>query len=180
MDGKVAAALDAFANRKIYSTLDANVLRSIKDDDVEQAVMDYAFSKLDGHDDQEEAVLAGLPPGVRALFHTWIVDAEVSNGGFNQYYFNTESEHAEAAVEAFEFFGAPQHASLMKEANAIWSREKSEMAKFKDAGTLEAFSESYEHTNLGPLDDRFYKLPEDLSRLRIARIRQSPELFSGD
>lgn len=179
MDGEIARALDAFTNRQIHSTLDANVLRSLRDADVEQAVIDYVMSKLDGRHGQEDAVLAGLSSGVRALFHTWIVEGEVSNGGFNQYYFNTDGKHAEAAVEAFKFFGATLHASLMKEVNAIWSREKSETARFKDAGTLEAFTESYEHTKLGPLDDRFYKLPEDLSRLRIARIRQAPELFSG-
>ena len=53
------------------------------------------------------------------------------------------------------------------------------MKKYKDKGTIEAFSDSYEHSKLGPLDGRFYKLSENLSQLRIARIRATPEHFTG-
>ena len=45
------------------------------------------------------------------------------------------------------------------------------MQKYKDRDTLEAFSESYEHTKLNQLDDEFYDLAEDLSALRIKYIR---------
>ena len=103
----------------------------------------------------------------------------MNNGGFNQYYFNTDGEFAADAVTAFEYFGAKEHAALMKEANAVRAAEAAEMAKFKAQGTLEAFSESYKHSRLGPLDSRFYKLNENLSQLRIARIRQKPEEFAG-
>ena len=72
------------------------------------------------------------------------------------------------------------HAALMREANEVRASESAKMAKFKERGSLEAFSESYEHTKLGPLDDRFYGLTENLSQLRIARIRQMPEQFSGE
>ena len=72
-----------------------------------------------------------------------------------------------------EYLGASDHAALMREANAVRSREAAEMAKFKEKGTIEAFSDSYEETKLGPLDERFFKLTENLSQLRIARICQS-------
>lgn len=104
----------------------------------------------------------------------------MNNGGFNQYYFNTDGAFASDAVAAFEYFGAREHAGLMKEANAVRAAEAAEMAKFKARGTIEAFSESYEHSRLGPLDDRFYKLTENLSQLRIARIRQKPDEFAGE
>jgi len=53
------------------------------------------------------------------------------------------------------------------------------MREFKDRGSIDAFSESYKVTQLSPLDDRFYKIGENLSALRIAKIRSSPALFSG-
>jgi hypothetical protein len=150
----------------------------MSDAEVEQAIIDYVIGKLDGHYDEEAEIVGDLPPGIRATYLTWIVEAEVNNGGFNQYYFNTDGRFASEAVDAFEYFGATQHASLMKEANAVRASEAEEMAQFK--GSLEAFSESYEHTKLGPLDDRFYGLTENLSQLRIARIRQMPEQFAGE
>jgi hypothetical protein len=53
----------------------------------------------------------------------------------------------------------------MREANAIRAEEVVSLKKYKDKGTIEAFSEFYEHSKLGPLDDRFYKLGENLSQL---------------
>ena len=160
--------------------LDPAVLRMLPDADVEQAVVDYVVSKLEGKEDHEAEIVAGLPVGVRATWLTWIVEGEVNNGGFNQYYFNTDGEFASDAVTAFEYFGAKEHAALMKEANAVRAAEAAEMAKFKAQGTLAAFSESYKHSRLGPLDSNFYKLTENLSQLRIARIRQKPDEFAGE
>ena len=63
---------------------------------------------------------------------------------------------------------------------AIAIDELPEMSKYYEEGTLEAFSESYEHTQLNELDHEFYNCSEDLSVLRIAYIRQNPTLFIGD
>src|SRR5260370_12205079 len=136
--------------------------------------------RLEGRYEKEEAIVAKLPAGVRALYLTWTVEAEVNNGGFNQYYYNTDNKFASDAVGAFEYFGATEHAVLMREANAIRAGEAATLKKFKDRGTIEAFSESYEHSKLGPLDDRVYKLRENLSHLRVAHIRATPEQFSGE
>ncbi|HEY6096153.1 MAG TPA: DUF4375 domain-containing protein [Gallionellaceae bacterium] len=179
-DSKVAASLEAFANRRIYARLDPAILNKIPDAELEQAILDYASKKLEGHDDGEEAIVANLPPGIRALYLTWTVEAEVNNGGFNQYYFNTDGKFASDAVQAFEYFGAHQHAALMREANAVRANEAKLMDAYKKKRTLEAFSESYEYSKLGPLDDQFYKLDENLSQLRIEKIRRAPEQFSGE
>lgn len=57
--------------------------------------------------------------------------------------------------------------------------EKDQIDKFKAQGTLEAFSESYKFSKLDALDERFYKIDEDLSALRVAKIRAEPSLFVG-
>jgi len=180
MDPKIAASLDAFAHRRIYKHLDKSILSTIPDSDLEQAVVDYAITKIDGHYDNEAVIVAKLPKGSRALYLTWTVEAEVNNGGFNQYYYNTNDQFAADAVGAFEYFGAIEHATLMREANAVRAAEAPALKKYKDQGTIEAFSESYQHSRLEPLDDRFYGLRENLSQLRIARIRAVPEDFSGE
>lgn len=179
MEDDVAARLEAFENRRIYKSLDVSTIAAIPDDDVEMAIVDYVHLKLKDRYDQEPEIVRGLSLGARALYLTWTVEAEVNNGGFNQYYFNTNGTFAKEAEEAFAFFGAKEHQALMREANVIRASEASEMAKFKEEGMLEAFSESYEHTKLGPLDSRFYKIQENLSTLRVARIRDNPELFVG-
>ena len=125
-------------------------------------------------------MIQALPVGIRAAYLTSVVEGQVNNGGFNQYYFNTEGLFAEDAVAAFAYFGASQLAGLMQEANAVRAEEAQHMRQFKERATLEAFSESYQHTKLGALDDRFYELTEEFAALRLARMRQRPEDFVGD
>lgn len=175
---RIASRSNELENRKVNLHLTPEILASIPEDNLEQAVMDYVIEKIAGDYDKEGEVLASVPVGVRALYLTWIVEGEVNNGGFNQYYWNSSGRYASAAVEAFEFFSATKHAELMREANQVHSIEAAQMQKFKDRGSLEAFSESYNATKLGPLDNRFFGLKENLSALRIAKIRSSPELFS--
>lgn len=155
-------------------------LSAISDENVEQAIADYAFQKLEGKSDREREIVNGFSPGVRALFVTWVVEGEVNNGGFNQYYWNTSGQYAGEADKAFEFFGAKKHAELMREANRIHSEEAATMEEYRKRGTLQDFSDSYKATKLGPLDERFYRIDENLSALRLAKIRSSPALFSGN
>jgi hypothetical protein len=153
-------------------------LAAIADDEVEYAILDYVHAKMDGHYDEEAEFLATLPPGIRALYVTSGVEDEVNNGGFNQYYWNSTGKFANEAVAAFEFFSARKHAELMREANRIHAAEQAEIAKFKEQGTLQAFSDSYKVSKLGPLDERFYSIDENLSALRVAKIRADPASFA--
>jgi hypothetical protein len=160
------------ASRKV----DPPKLASIADDQVEYAILDYVYARMNGHEEAE--ILATMPAGIRALYVTAGVEDEVNNGGFNQYYWNSTGKFADQAVAAFEFFGAHQYAALMQEANRVHAAEVAEIEKFKKQGTLQAFSDSYKVSKLGPLDERFYKIEENLRALRVAKIRAEPALFT--
>jgi hypothetical protein len=153
-------------------------LAAIADDEVQFAILDYVHATMDGHYDQEAEFIATMPSGVRALYVISGVEDEVNNGGFNQYYWNSTGKFADQAVAAFEYFSAHQHAQLMQEANRIHAAEQAEIEKFKEQGTLQAFSDSYKVSKLGPLDERFYKLDENLSALVVAKIRADPASFT--
>jgi uncharacterized protein DUF4375 len=153
-------------------------LAALADSEVQYAILDYVHAKMDGRYDQQDAILASLPAGVRALYVISGVEDEVNNGGFNQYYWNSTGKFADQAVAAFEFFSARKHADLMREANRIHAAEQAEIEKFKEKDTLQAFSDSYKVSKLGPLDERFYKMDEDLSALVVAKIRAEPASFS--
>jgi hypothetical protein len=153
-------------------------LAAIDDDELQFAILDYAHAKMDGHYDQEAEFLATMPAGVRALYLVSGVEDEVNNGGFNQYYWNSTGKFADQAVAAFEYFSAHEHAELMREANRIHAAEQAEIEKFQQQGTLQAFSDSYKVSKLGPLDERFYKLGENLSALIVAKIRADPASFT--
>ena len=68
-------------------------------------------------------------------------EADVNNGGFSQFLFNKGRRRALATVRALRKIGAPKTAAMLTSA----------LAHPKD------------ETRLGKLDDRFYKVPEDLA-----------------
>jgi hypothetical protein len=177
---KIAEFFAEFRNRRIYARLDLDTLRSIADAEVEQAIVDYVVTKIRGNSEREIEIVRALRVGVRATYLTRIVEGEVCNGGFNQYYFNPSGKFASDAVGAFEYFGARELAVLMAAANAVRASEAGDMAEFEKRGTWEAFAESYDRTRLGDLDGRFYGLCKNLSSMRIARIREIPEDFLGE
>jgi hypothetical protein len=72
--------------------------------------------------------------------------------------------------------GAEQHAALMEEAIVIQERERAAMAPFEAEGTLEAFHELTEHSALGPLDMRYYELP-NIEPTLARFIRAHPEML---
>lgn len=58
----------------------------------------------------------------------------------------------------------------------MFSAEADTLRPFRETGTLEAFSESYTHTDSRVLDSRYNALG-DLSLLRMRYIREHPEGF---
>jgi len=173
----VALALVAACGQKPQQPAAPN-LASIADEELQYAILDYVHAKMEGRYDEEDEILATLPAGVRALYVISGVEDEVNNGGFNQYYWNSSGKFADQAVAAFEFFSAHEHAELMREANRIHAAEQGEIEKFKAQGTLQAFSDSYKVSKLGPLDERFYELDENLSTLIVRQIRSDPASFA--
>jgi len=176
---QIRASIDAFNDRKIYRTLEVATLREIPDDELEQVIIDYVGTKIDGNYEEEPKIVRSLPESIRAIYVTWWVESEVRNGGFNQFFWNSHGVFAEDAVKGYEFLGAPEHAALLREAIAVSLAEEAIVKKFKNKNSRESFSESYQHTKLTDIDKKFHKLGDDLGDSRIKVIREKPELFTG-
>ena len=170
----------AHESRTIYRRLDRATLQAMPDDRLELAVIDYIHAKLAYDQDLDDQTIMALSPALRGLYATWELEAEVNNGGFNQFFWNSSGRWAEQAVLGFRLFGAEEHARIAAEAIEVYAREKAAQDKLKAENSAAAFVESYEHTDLGALDTRFYNVAEDLGALRIAYIRAHPDEFTGD
>jgi len=179
MTDEPSGTLPDFKNRKTYRSFDLQTLAQISDADLEQALLDYVIFRIGNDWSQQVETVDALSSGFRAIYTTIGVEAEVCNGGFNQYFWNSRGRLAAQAVEGFRRIGAPEYADLMQRAIATWRSELPVLEQFKEVDTLEAFSESYGHTTLGKLDDEFYELAEvsDLSELRLHYIRSHVHEF---
>ena len=179
---QIDKSIEAFLNRPVYSTLTASILDSISDEMLEQTIIDNILKKIETTNSYKKQfkIVKSLSKGRQAIFATWTLEAEVNNGGFNQYFYNVASsgQYAEEARDGFILISANKHADLTQRAIDIILKNAKTLSKFKD-GTLESFSKSYENNPLNPVDHEFYELGknESLSDLRIKYIRNNISEF---
>lgn len=170
-------SVEQFQNRRIYKVLTTDILAALKDEEIEQVVFDNISVNIGDDTLTEREKVGTLTRGQRAIYVTWMVEAEVNNGGFNQFYFNSSGQLADLAEEAFRTIGAGQFADLVKKANSIYDDIREDLEKYND-GTIESFSNSYKGNPLNDLDAAFYKLDDSqLNQLRLKYIKNNISEF---
>ncbi|WP_179018827.1 DMP19 family protein [Winogradskyella forsetii] len=181
MDLLIEKSVDEFNNRKIYKKLTPEIITTIPDDKLEQAIMDNIDTYFENGEHYTLNKISKLTKGQQAVFSTWWLEAEVNNGGFNQFYFNSSGQYAEMAEIGFKTIGAEKFSGLTLRANNIFTENKERLEEFDD-GTMESFSESYKDNPLNDLDTEFYKLydSQNISDLRIKYIRENNKEFTTE
>jgi len=106
-----------------YPVLTLEILKAIPDEKLEAAIVDHADYKIGDNSDGEYKIVTGLSKGLQIIYSTWLVEEEVDNGGFNQYFWNSSGQYQKEALEGFKLLGAKEHAGLMDEAIAIYNQE---------------------------------------------------------
>jgi len=179
MDLLLEKSFEEYHNRKIYKKLTTEILDSIPDDKLEQTIFDNIYEIIGDDYKNELKNVKKLTKGQQAFFSTWIIEGEVNNGGFNQFFFNSSGQYAEMSEIGFKTIGAEKFSELTSRANKIYSENKKRLEEFDD-GTMESFSESYKDNPLNDLDTEFYNLTESVSELRIKYIRNNIREFTTE
>lgn len=103
------------------------------------------------------------------LVTIWGLEADVNNGGFDQYYFNGAGNLAWFAPTALKSIGAHQMASIVARANAMFGETgPSQDPDTRELALLEitdADEEAWEE-----LDRKFYAYPDDIAALLVAHF----------
>jgi len=124
----------------------------------------------------DEANLDALTEAERTLYITTVLEAEVNNGGFDQYFFNSSGNSANEAAEEFRKIGAFRIAEICEKAVSVFGgkvpvdwEERQERLEELDEDMLEEV--------LGECDDAFYEYEDDLDALRYAYVMKHREQF---
>jgi len=101
----------------------------------------------------------------------WGLEADVNNGGFDQYYFNGAGDQAFFAPEALRAIGAYRMASIVERANAIFgpdgpSRKRTPRQSQRSLAAPDDAPGPWDE-----LDREFYDYPDDLYALLTRFIR---------
>jgi Domain of unknown function (DUF4375) len=155
-----------------YKVLTRELLAQEPDSSLEWAVMQHIGWVVEGNDEREHEIVTTLSPGFQVVYATWWLEAEVNNGGFNQYFFNSTGEFVKEALTGFTRLGAREHAALTQQAIAVYEGRQPVIDAARRQGTTDAFSKTYEDDPFAPLDERFFNLRTDLGALRVRFIRE--------
>jgi len=102
----------------------------------------------------------------RALVVIWGIEAEVNNGGFDQYYFNSAGDYARCAPAALHEIGAHKMAQIVERANALFGPDGPPADRDERDGALfritEGDAEAWEQ-----LDREFHAYPDDIEALLL-------------
>jgi hypothetical protein len=119
---------------------------------------------------------ASLTESEQTLWIVWWLEAEVNNGGFDQYFFNDAGNLARAAAQALRRIGAAQCAEIVADAVAIFSPPGPALDRGERHLQLESLSRQ-QKDRLEALTDRFYERPDPLENLLADFARASPTEF---
>ncbi|MDD6467521.1 MAG: DMP19 family protein [Erysipelotrichaceae bacterium] len=109
----------------------------------------------------------------RVFFVTQILEQEVNNGGFSQFFYNSSGDFANELIDSFIKIGAFQTAEICKKALTIFNgkvlTDRDEREKQLDRLNCEDL--------LNECDDAFYNYEENLEALNYDYIMKYQEFF---
>jgi antitoxin component YwqK of YwqJK toxin-antitoxin module len=118
--------------------------------------------------------------GQKALYYWWYVDAQVTNGGFTQFYYNDYGKYVPSIIKGLKHIGDIKMAELVNRSYELFLKENK---KIKDArqGGLEAFSNLYkEIKDFDNLDEEYYNLSDQTMKNIETYFRNNPNEICVD
>jgi hypothetical protein len=154
------------------------------DDTVDELVALHLFDNLlrDVYEfgKPESEGVAELTPELQMFFYTWILEGDVANGGFDQYFYNHPVEYAERAIWGYRMLGADDIVQLIEETLQTHRANEQRMAETKAKTELGDVFASFRQTPFRALDERLCDAEACLRLQRVAVIRSRPERFIGE
>jgi hypothetical protein len=142
-------------------------LAEVQDDVIESALVEYVLDHSRPSERMVDAV-AHFPEALRSWYIAYTIDAELMNGGFNQFFFNVFSEFTKEAPAAFARVGIPDAGAIVERAAALLPSYAPVLDRARARGTIDAFMDTYSTHPFSEVD-KLYASNE--SRWRDARIR---------
>jgi uncharacterized protein DUF4375 len=112
---------------------------------------------------------ASLSARDQVLVTIWGLEADVNNGGFNQYYFNGSGDQAWFAPTALRRIGAHQMAAIAERANASFGEAGPPRDADERQSALFRITDASEGA-WDQLDQEFYAYPDDIAALLVAHF----------
>lgn len=104
------------------------------------------------------------------------LEAEVNNGGVNQFYFNSAGDHAAETVKALETIGANHSADLVRQANALFGEAGPSPDRNTRQKQLDALGDA-KTKRMDEIEAAFMKYEDKLGQMLEAYVSKNREAF---
>lgn len=152
--------------------------------DVESIMARIQSRLLRRNKDEYLQSLSALPEVHRSLWSTWIVQCEVENGGFAQYFWNIEAEgFYDLAESGFIALGATEPLEIFRNARKLitphlrlmrtWQGSDDRFTKYKPLLKKEGISNRFYS-----LDEQFFSLKPPFSKVRERYIEANVQALT--
>jgi hypothetical protein len=131
-------------------------IASTPDDELEYLIVKEVARRCGRTPESELAALVTMSPPVRAIFATWLLEADVMNGGFDPFAFNQQAAIWRLAIKGYTELGLPAAAAIATQA-------------------LDAFESS---DPLEPLERSFDSMWAEIKSEKQRLIRRYPHRFT--
>ena len=105
----------------------------------------------------------------KILVTVWGLEADVNNGGFEQYYFNGSGDQAWFAPTALKSIGAHRAALIVERANALFGESGPSPDRDERLSALVEITDASEDA-WDSLDKEFYEYPDDIAGCLVAHF----------
>lgn len=120
-----------------------------------------------------------LSYGQKALYYWWYLDAQVTNGGFVQFYYNGYAKYVPTIIKGLEHIGDIEMTNLVKKADKIYQKNKKLMDKAQESDLFG--SDLYDRLDeMSLLDDKYYEINVKTMSLIENYIRKNPNEIGID
>jgi hypothetical protein len=108
----------------------------------------------------------------------WSLEADVNNGGFSQYFFNSAGDYAAHAPGALRAIGAGTMAGIVEQANAQFGAGGPPADRDERQSALDKIGAKAEEA-WNELDGRFMDYPDNLTELLYAYVQAHKTQIHG-
>ena len=169
-------------------TLTPSELGAASDEELVQTVIDSIkdFVGELGPDEDDYDLVRQTPKSAQFFWAMRLLESEVNNGGFEQYFWNSSSTLSDVALDAYLTIGADKYVDFLKRALEITGSESSATRRQRFTNDWRTYKKACPPA-LDALDNEFYEgvcgdpdsggQDRNLKQLKIEYIRRNANLI---
>lgn len=171
-------------------TLTNNELKAVPDGHIVQKVIDSVLAYIGelNSDEDDYELVRQTPKSAQFFWAMRLLESEVNNGGFEQYFWNSSCTLADVAREAYRVIGAEKYSEFLQRATTIVGNKSWQERRREFNSDWRSYKRASPPT-LDALDDEFYAaksgdpdsggMDDDLYQLKVDYIRRNADSLCG-